>query len=169
MSLEQDRTFFRNFSIMVAVLFLCMVSFLVLGLMVGTDTSAEAKRREAEVAKRTAPIGNVAIEGEESLVDQAVAGANEGANEVAAAPLSGEAIYNQMCVACHSIAGIGAPVTGNIDDWAPRLAKGKDVLYENAINGYTGPEGYMMPARGGGSFSDEEVKAAVDYMVQNSQ
>ena len=83
--------------------------------------------------------------------------------------MNGEKLYNQICVACHSIDGIGSPVLGDIEAWAPRIAKGVEVLYENAINGYVGPEGYMMPARGGANFTDEQVRITVDYMVEKSQ
>jgi cytochrome c5 len=49
--------------------------------------------------------------------------------------------------------------------WEKRIAQGKEVLYKHAIGGYTGSAG-MMPAKGGNaSLKDEEVKAAVDYMV----
>ena len=54
--------------------------------------------------------------------------------------------------------------------WAPRIEQGNDTLYEHAINGYTGSAGLPMPAKGGNqNLSDDDVKAAVDYMVANSQ
>ena len=50
----------------------------------------------------------------------------------------------------------------------PRIAQGKDTLYKHAIEGFTGAKG-MMPARGGGaSLTDDEVKAAVDFMADQS-
>jgi cytochrome c5 len=48
--------------------------------------------------------------------------------------------------------------------WAPRLAQGNAALYEHAIKGFQGKAGFM-PPKGGSSASDDEVKAAVDYMV----
>ena len=49
------------------------------------------------------------------------------------------------------------------------IKKGIDVLYASAINGYTGELG-MMPAKGGNpALSDEEVKAAVDYIINQVQ
>ncbi len=58
---------------------------------------------------------------------------------------------------------------GNKDEWAPRIAQGKDTLYKHAIEGFTGAKG-MMPARGGAAtLSDDDVKAAVDFMVAKSQ
>jgi len=56
----------------------------------------------------------------------------------------------------------GAPKFASKVAWAPRIAQGRDKLYENAIKGLRG-----MPARGGNpNLTDEEVKAAVDYMVK---
>ena len=61
------------------------------------------------------------------------------------------------------------PQTGDAAAWAVRVEKGVDTLYEHAIKGFVGDMG-MMPAKGGNpSLSDDEVKAAVDYMVQAVQ
>ena len=50
--------------------------------------------------------------------------------------------------------------------WKPRLAKGKEALYRSALTGLTGPKGTQMPPRGGNAkLTDEQVKAAVDYMM----
>ena len=57
---------------------------------------------------------------------------------------------------------------GDADAWTARIAQGMDVLKDHAINGYTGELGYM-PAKGGRvDLSDEEVAAAVEYMVEES-
>ena len=50
--------------------------------------------------------------------------------------------------------------------WAPRLAQRPQALYARALGGLTGPKGTQMPPRGGNSrLTDDEVKAAVDYMT----
>lgn len=90
---------------------------------------------------------------------------------VAAAPANaaGESIYKKTCALCHAAGVAGAPLPGNKDEWAPRIAQGKDTLYKHAIEGFTGAKG-MMPARGGAAtLSDDDVKAAVDFMVAKSQ
>jgi cytochrome c5 len=81
----------------------------------------------------------------------------------------GRGVYNRTCSMCHASGAAGAPIPGNKEDWAPRIAQGMDVLYAHSIEGYTGEKG-MMPAKGGNpSLSDDETKAAVDYMVERSR
>ena len=78
---------------------------------------------------------------------------------------SGKAIYTNKCRACHDYGVAGAPRYGNSEIWAGRLTKGLDVLYKNSINGIR-----AMPARGGCyACSDDDIKAAVDYILVNSQ
>ena len=78
---------------------------------------------------------------------------------------SGKDIYNSVCMSCHMSGAAGAPVTGKSDQWTDRIAKGNDVLYNSAINGIG-----VMPAKGGlMSLSDDEIKLAVDYMIEQSK
>jgi len=78
---------------------------------------------------------------------------------------TGAKVFKTVCSMCHQTGASGSPVFGNKQDWAPRIAKGKDTLYKHALGGFTGDKG-TMPAHGGNpSLKDEEVKAAVDYMV----
>lgn len=81
----------------------------------------------------------------------------------------GESVYKKTCALCHAAGVAGAPKLNDKEDWGPRLAQGIDTVYAHAIDGFTGAKG-MMPARGGGmSLTDDEVKAAVDYMVATVQ
>ncbi|WP_426116145.1 c-type cytochrome [Massilia sp. PWRC2] len=77
---------------------------------------------------------------------------------------SGKKIYDGACVACHGAGIAGAPKFADKAAWAPRLAQGNAVLYEHAIKGFQGKAG-VMPAKGGSSATDAEVKAAVDYLA----
>ena len=78
---------------------------------------------------------------------------------------SGKDIYNSVCMSCHMSGAAGAPITGKVDQWSERIAKGNDTLYNNAINGIG-----VMPAKGGlMSLSDDDVKLAVDYMIDQSK
>ncbi|MCW7540407.1 c-type cytochrome [Aquabacterium sp. A7-Y] len=77
----------------------------------------------------------------------------------------GKKIYGNVCAMCHAAGVAGAPKPGDQADWSARVGQGKDLVYKHAIEGFTGAKG-MMPARGGSaSLTDEEVKAAVDYMI----
>lgn len=94
------------------------------------------------------------------------------AAEPAAAPAAenemGKKIFNKTCAMCHAAGVAGAPKPGDKADWGPRIAQGKETLYKHAMEGFTGAKG-MMPARGGSpSLTDDEMKAAVDYMADKS-
>jgi cytochrome c5 len=73
---------------------------------------------------------------------------------------AGKALYTQVCQACHAAGVMGAPKFGNKADWAPRLKDPMDTVYNYALHGKG-----QMPPKGGSSASDDDVKAAVDYMV----
>lgn len=81
----------------------------------------------------------------------------------------GKGIYNKSCALCHSVGAAGAPKPGDLADWAPRIAQGMDVLYQHSIEGFTGAKGVMPPRGGAASLSDDDVKAAVDYMVAQAK
>lgn len=79
---------------------------------------------------------------------------------------SGKEVYAKTCAVCHASGIAGAPKYGNAADWAPRLAAGSARLYSNALKGT--PKG--MPPKGGKlSYSDAEVKSAVNYMMASVQ
>lgn len=94
-----------------------------------------------------------------------------GSEEPAAtkAPLTGQQVYKNVCVACHSPPGVGgAPALGNVEAWAPRIATGMDTLTAHALNGFTGKTG-VMPRKGERpDLSDEEIIEAVKYMVEQA-
>ena len=171
MSQEQDKIFFRNFTLTLAFIAAMMIAFYVIADMV-TDEGENAKTNvnTISVAELTKPVGQVAVAGEESedtvVQNEIVADASAVGKSI-----SGESVYNGLCVNCHGIAALAAmiPQAGDAAAWEPRIKKGIDVLYANAINGYTGELG-MMPAKGGNpALSDEEVKAAVDYIISQVQ
>lgn len=77
----------------------------------------------------------------------------------------GKDIYVRSCFACHGTGAAGAPKLGDTDSWTSRIAQGMEVMVGHAINGFRGSSGYM-PAKGGAStLTDEDVTAAVAYMV----
>jgi cytochrome c5 len=76
---------------------------------------------------------------------------------------SGEEVYKNRCSLCHAGGAGGAPRFQQREDWAPRAARGKLALYDTALHGKPNT---AMRARGGfRDLSEDEVMAAVDYMV----
>ena len=81
----------------------------------------------------------------------------------------GAAVYNSGCMACHAAGVAGAPRVGDKEAWTDRIAQGSELLYEHAIVGFQGASGYMPPKGGFAHLSDDDVKAAVDFMVSESE
>ncbi|QEM84236.2 c-type cytochrome [Halomonas binhaiensis] len=123
----------------------------------GTDEDASETSTDGEATASTD-----ADESEATQEADKQPAADDAGSAEETASIDGQAIYQQTCMACHDTGIAGAPTRGDAKAWEPRLAQGIETLYDHAINGLN-----IMPPRGGNaSLSDEEVKAAVDYMVQ---
>jgi cytochrome c5 len=124
--------------------------------------SFTANADENEIAERVKPVGHLVILSESDTAKTADAAVTEAAAPAAAHP--GKATYDTACFACHRTGAAGAPILGNKEAWAARLSQSFDTLYSHAIDGFK-----AMPAKGGAAqLSDDEVKAVVDYMVEQS-
>ena len=79
-----------------------------------------------------------------------------------------EDLYKSKCATCHTAGVAGAPIFGNKEQWAPRIAKGMDAMMDTALNGSkTNPA--MMPKGGFADLTDGQIKALVEHMVNNSK
>nr|WP_233496517.1 MULTISPECIES: c-type cytochrome [Corallincola] len=106
------------------------------------------------VESRIKPVGDHYIEGD--------APAGEALAAEPAGPRSGGDVYQASCFACHGTGAMNAPKKDDAAAWSPRLAKGMDKLMDHAINGFN-----AMPPRGTcGNCSDEEIQAAIDFMIE---
>ena len=167
MTQEQDKVFFRNYALIISLLAVMALCFFTLARYLGDDEAANVQQRAGEVAKRTAPVGQVNVAGKASPGTKATAAAS--------AKLTPKHIFDTTCFACHgNEQGVGglpvAPHFGDKKAWAPRIAQGKSVLYQHALNGFTGKSGTAMPPRGGNAkLTDDEVKATVDFIISHSQ
>lgn len=176
MSSEQemsDARFTNVFSIMIGGLIILTILLIILSIMISSDvnqSNINASVNKEQVAERLQPTGQINV-GEASMT---ASGGSDGGSAAAAEPdstevASGESVYNSSCGACHNAGVAGAPAQGDSEAWSDRIAKGIDTLYQHAIEGFQGSAG-VMPAKGGNpSLSDEEVKAAVDFMVESAQ
>src|SRR5690606_17679173 len=78
--------------------------------------------------------------------------------------LTGDAVYQQVCAACHASGVAGAPTFGDAGQWAPFIKAGLDEMMKVAING----KGAMPPRGGSPKLSDFELERAVVYMANNA-
>ncbi|WP_226668491.1 c-type cytochrome [Microbulbifer aggregans] len=120
---------------------------------------AVAQSVDEQIAERIAPAGKTCMKGDECAAAAPAAAASSGGAR------SGADVYSGHCAACHGTGAAGAPKFGDAGAWGPRVAKGMDTLYTHALNGFNAmpPKGLCMTC------SDDEVKAAVDHMVENSK
>ena len=90
----------------------------------------------------------------------------EGAGGQARAERSGQVVYERYCFSCHTPGIAGAPMPGDAEAWAPRIAKGRDALLQVTVAGITPG----MPAKGMCfDCSEAELAAAIDYMAPFGQ
>ena len=168
MSSKEDKAFFYNYSIVIGLLAVMIIIFLVLALYLGVDEDAVALKQSTKVSANTVPVGVVNLLDEDAEAVEAATVATVAAVEE---PVDmGQRVYNGLCISCHN--GLpNIPKVGDKAAWENRIAQGMALLYEHSIKGFISDGGLIaMPPKGGNmNLSDEEVKAAVDYMVANSQ
>ncbi len=126
----------------------------------------ETKRTEARIA----PLGGV-FAGKGGEAAKAAADAAAKAALVANVPYEGRTdgaeIYGGLCASCHK-GGVGGAPMLTATGMGARAGKGKDLLYKHAIEGFQGSAG-VMPAKGGNpALTDDQVKVAVDWMLDNT-
>lgn len=135
------------------------------------DAAADLARKNAPKAEEivfeaAAPVATDETATAATTSDSADAdSANAAPAEAAAVPVAatdnaGEQLFNAQCAACHTSGLLNAPKYGDAGAWAPRIAKGKDTLYTHAAKGFN-----QMPAQATNGVTEEQIHAAVDYMV----
>lgn len=127
------------------VLAIVLIVQLVLSIQAGHVDKDDPRMADAAVQARIKPFGEVkAIDPSAPRVEK-----------------TGEAVYTEVCSACHASGALGAPKYGNKADWSKRIAQGYDTLIKHATEGLR-----SMPPRGGNpDLSDIELARAVAYMA----
>ncbi|TQJ95040.1 cytochrome c5 family protein [Achromobacter sp. SLBN-14] len=83
------------------------------------------------------------------------------AQQAAAVNPAGEKLYKTACFACHATGVANAPKFGDKAAWEPYIKTGMDTMVKVAITG----KGAMPPKGGAANASEEDIRAAVQYMV----
>ena len=130
----------------------------VLGLAaISLSSYALTDKQVQEVKTRIKPAGSVCLEGDSTCGGAVAASGGK--------PKSGEEVYTSTCTMCHGAGIGGAPKYGDKAAWKDRIAQGATLLHTHAIAGIR-----AMPPKGTcAACSDDEVAAAVDYMVAHSK
>ena len=175
---KQDTHFFNTFSVVIGLLIVIAIGIFALARVVASETQDKQVLEEAQYLKSVdshlQPVAKEAVAGADNTAlaikpDAGSEGAAGSASGGPAAPKDGGETFTQVCSACHGAGIAGAPKAGDKAAWGPRIAKGKDVLYDHALKGFQGSAG-VMPAKGGrADLSDDLVKAAVDHMVDRAK
>jgi cytochrome c5 len=180
---EEDASFGRT---LVAVLGALVVASVVILFLARAIGEREASAADGTVAERTAPVGKVKVAGAETIAPARaaspgdLAGTPQAGQDAAAQappqiaqaeepPDKGKTVYDTACVVCHQTGVGGAPKIGDKAAWGDRIKQGEGTLADHAIKGFQGKAGMMPPKGGRTDLSDEDVKAAVSYMVGEIQ
>ena len=154
---EHDKKVVISIATVIGILAVVAIGFFIAASMVTDDDDENGgsnERMQARVAENIAPVGQVTI-GEPPAA---------AATPAAAGPRSGEQVYTASCAMCHATGAAGAPKLGDKAVWEPRASKGIDTLLSTAISGIN-----AMPPKGTcAACSDDELKAAIEYMLQQA-
>jgi len=169
----QDHHFLNRVSVVIGSLVAIAVVLFAVARSIGTPfeearTAADAAAA-AHVAANTAPVGRLAIAGQDNRALAIRAPGGGAAPAALPIPASGAETFQMVCSACHGGGLGGAPRLGDHAAWGPRIGQGRAMLYEHALKGFSGKGGVMLAKGGRSDLPDDLVRAAVDYIVRQSQ
>jgi cytochrome c5 len=167
---KSDKSFLQQFSLLTTGLSVLTVLLMILAYWIYSDIPKESDPTQVQAKNdRIAGVGGVYAGDTGRAAMQA---AQEAAAKAAAAQVAyggttdGKTVYDNLCHSCHTAGVAGAPKLGDKAAWSARIAEGIPTLIKHAIEGYKGPDGNMMPAKGGNpSLNEEQVTNTVKWMV----
>lgn len=169
--MKRDQKFYDMYALVVGVLAIIALAIYIgvtkLSDMTQGVYTVDSAEYQAAVTDRIQPLGQVYLTGD-SINSEAPQVMEAEPAEPVATVLSGPQVYNEACNICHGPGIGGAPQISDPSLWTTLIAQGNDTLYQHALEGYTGEFGYMPPKGARMDLSDDEVKGAVDYMVETA-
>ncbi len=165
----KDNQFATQLMIIIGILVGLTVFILALAnVLISDEDFSEDTVIQGNIEDRVKPVGNVNIAGSTTVAAKTAESspieAGDSTQAAADSGLSAEKIY-EACSACHASGVLNAPKFADKASWEPRIAKGVEQLYASAINGI----GTMPPKGGRVDYSDDDIKKAVDYMLEAVQ
>ncbi|MGE5626244.1 MAG: c-type cytochrome [Bacillota bacterium] len=164
---KHDQHFYDTFILVLGILVAFAIGMYYLANSIAKDSPGAYEKgsptEEQLIDQRLAPMSEVQIAGDAKSQMAATPTAAPSAGGSSAK--TGKEIWEGTCSACHGTGALGAPKIGDKAAWAPRIAKGMDVLKQHALKGFN-----QMPAHGGNmSLSDDDVVKALEYMLGQSK
>ncbi|MHC0505070.1 MULTISPECIES: c-type cytochrome [Achromobacter] len=131
--------------------------------------AAEGDKKEAAAAPAAAPAAPAAAAPAAAAPAPAAAtpapapapAAQAAAPQAAAVNPAGEKLYKSVCFACHATGVANAPKFGDKAAWEPYIKTGMDAMVKVAMQG----KPPMPPKGGAANASEDDIRAAVQYMV----
>jgi cytochrome c5 len=162
MDLKADSAFLRKFGGVIAGFIVLTIVLIFVARYMQPEPDIDDNPSQGILAEqRIAPVGAVrsgergaaALAEEQSAVAEATP-----AGEIV---VDGAQVYGGLCKACHDAGVAGAPISGSELMGERVAAKGLEGVVQSAIDGLN-----AMPPKGGNpSLSDEQIQAAVEYML----
>lgn len=170
---KTDAAFLKNFVLLIAFLAVVAIVLIALAMHIySKNPPPQSPDAGKVVAQRIAPVGGVYAgdTGRAAMAAAADAAAKAAASQVAyGGTTDGKTIFGNLCHSCHETGVAGAPKVGDKAEWGPRIAQGVDTLVKHAIDGFTGKTGTMPPKGGNPALNEEQVKATVEWMIDQSK
>jgi cytochrome c5 len=163
MNRKEDSAFYRQFSGVIAGFVVLTIALIFLARFMQPESDVDANPSHGVLAEqRIAPVGAVRY-GDKGAA--AIAEAQAAVIEAAPAGeivVDGPEVYGGLCKTCHDTGVAEAPIPGS-EQMAARVSeRGLDGLVQNVLNGLN-----AMPPRGGNpALTDEQIQAAVEFMLQ---
>jgi len=163
MNQKEDSAFYRQFSGVIAGFVVLTIALIFLARYMQPETEGDDNPSQGILAeKRITPVASVRY-GDEGAA--ALAEAQSAAADAAPAGdvvVNGAEVYGGLCKTCHDAGVADAPIPGSEALAAREAERGLDGLVQNAINGLN-----VMPPKGGNpALTDEQIKVAVEFMLQ---
>ena len=164
-----DREFLKHFGALVGALHVLALILVALAIyLYSHHPPPAAPDGRGAIQARIAPVGAVYS----GATGRAAAAAAVAQAQTAAAgtqayggTTDGKTIFDNLCKTCHEAGIAGAPKLGDPAAWKPRIAQGTATLIQHAISGFQGKTGIMPPKGGNPALTDDQVQAAVHWMI----
>jgi cytochrome c5 len=186
MTLHDDRTFVRHFSWVIIFLAAMLIIFIILSFAIVGVSGVESHSGYSYVqymhnhpgaaapGSASGQAQSVTAEGQASgqkvAANNSQSGAGASGAQAGGASANGKSVWTAHCATCHKSGVAGAPKIGDNAAWSKLAKEAGSVatLHHRAINGYSGSLGFMPPKGGASGLSDGQVKAAANYMLEQS-